>query len=211
MLEEIGTRIADLRKEKGKTQQELADALGVTRSLVKAWETGARPIRCDDLVNLSRYFGVSSDYLLGLIGEDNATDNEKLRQVCEYTGLSNEAITNISALRYERPTIDPLNGFFERPDYWLDISRFLEYAVSSLRVHKSEGAANNIDRLSVVQATLSELGGGQIMLGDKPLHIPKGTVLLSAQNASDYYKAKAAQVFSDFLDGYIDEACSGRG
>ena len=70
---------------------------------------------------------------------------------------------------------------------------------------------NNIDRLSVVQATLSELGGGQIMLGDKPLHIPKGTVLLSAQNASDYYKAKAAQVFSDFLDGYIDEACSGRG
>ena len=34
--------IADLRAEKGLTQQELADQLAVSRSLVSLWESGAR-------------------------------------------------------------------------------------------------------------------------------------------------------------------------
>lgn len=96
MSDTIGTRIGQLRGKE--TQQQLADALGVSRSLVKAWETNERPVRSDDLVKLSSHFGVSCDYLLCLVDKDNSTKDEKLRMISEYTGLSNSAINALHGL-----------------------------------------------------------------------------------------------------------------
>lgn len=86
----IGLIIGKLREQNNESQQELADAIGVSRSLVKAWELGERRIKIDDLVCLSAHYHVSSDYLLGLSAA--ATDRQDVRFVCEYTGLSKETI-----------------------------------------------------------------------------------------------------------------------
>ena len=59
-------RIIRLRKQKGLSQAELAKALGLSRSSVNAWERETAQPSPDALVALSRLFGVSTDYLLGI-------------------------------------------------------------------------------------------------------------------------------------------------
>lgn len=60
----IGPRIAALRKDAGMSQAELARALQVSPSAVGMYEQGRREPSADTLVQLSRIFHVSTDYLL---------------------------------------------------------------------------------------------------------------------------------------------------
>ena len=50
----------------GITQAELAKLLGVTRSGVNAWEMGVSMPSTQYIVQLARFFNVSTDYLLGV-------------------------------------------------------------------------------------------------------------------------------------------------
>lgn len=56
--------IAGLRAEKGLTQQELADQLAVSRSLVSLWETGARTPDRISRAAMAAFFGVSESEIL---------------------------------------------------------------------------------------------------------------------------------------------------
>ena len=62
----IADRIRMLREKMGITQAELAKRLGLTRSGVNAWEMGISVPSTQYIIELSLFFGVSSDYLLGL-------------------------------------------------------------------------------------------------------------------------------------------------
>ena len=57
-------RIRAMRNERGLTQQQLADALGVNKQTVCEWEHGRTFPRIDTLRKLAQYFGVTIDYLL---------------------------------------------------------------------------------------------------------------------------------------------------
>ena len=59
-------RIRDLREDKDKTQQEIADFLHMQRSIYRRYELGEREIPVWALIRLAEYYGVSTDYLLGL-------------------------------------------------------------------------------------------------------------------------------------------------
>ena len=61
-----GEKIRALREQTGISQSELARRLGVTRSSVNAWESGLSAPTAIYLVELSKLFHVSTDYLLGL-------------------------------------------------------------------------------------------------------------------------------------------------
>ena len=58
------SRIAALRRQKGLSQAQLANLLGVSPSAVGMYEQGRREPSADTLVALSEVFGVSVDYLL---------------------------------------------------------------------------------------------------------------------------------------------------
>jgi DNA-binding XRE family transcriptional regulator len=59
--------IAELRARKGKmTQAELAQVLGTTQTTVSQWEKDIYSISTPYLVKLCRYFGVSSNKILGI-------------------------------------------------------------------------------------------------------------------------------------------------
>lgn len=58
-------RLKILRKEKGKTQTELAEEIGVSKITVLRWEQGERQIKPEKAQQLADYFGVSVGYLLG--------------------------------------------------------------------------------------------------------------------------------------------------
>ena len=59
-------RLKELRKEKNLSQTELAKDLEVSQRSVSSWETGFRQPDFETLEKLAKYFGVTSDYLLGL-------------------------------------------------------------------------------------------------------------------------------------------------
>lgn len=65
MNESIGTIIMRLRKEHGMTQEQLANALGITFQAVSKWENGVSSPDLSTLPLLADLFGVSVDALLG--------------------------------------------------------------------------------------------------------------------------------------------------
>jgi putative transcriptional regulator len=57
-------RIKELRKQKKVTQQEVAEAIGVTRRGFQKWENGESQITLKNAAQLADYFGVPLSYLL---------------------------------------------------------------------------------------------------------------------------------------------------
>lgn len=61
---EFNEKLQALRKNKGMTQEELAEALYVSRTAVSKWESGRGYPNLDSLKQISRYFSVSIDELI---------------------------------------------------------------------------------------------------------------------------------------------------
>lgn len=83
LQKEIGQRIKQLRGD-SESQQQLGDAIGVSREIIQHWERGSRQIKAEHLCKIAKHFGVSTDYLLGFFctisadfqKEDNNTMSE---------------------------------------------------------------------------------------------------------------------------------------
>lgn len=58
-------RLKALREEKGVSQAQLSKATGLSQSAIAFWETGKRIPNAQAIIILARYFGVTTDYLLG--------------------------------------------------------------------------------------------------------------------------------------------------
>ena len=58
-------RLKDLREDHDYTQQQNADAIGITQRKYSYIETGVQQLTAEVLVSLARFYGVSVDYLLG--------------------------------------------------------------------------------------------------------------------------------------------------
>lgn len=63
---DFGKRLASIRQAKGLTQQQLAEAAGVTRKMIDYYERRAVNVRTDSLISLSKALDMSVDELLGL-------------------------------------------------------------------------------------------------------------------------------------------------
>lgn len=61
---EIANRLVKMRKEKGYSQEELADALGISRQAVSKWERAEASPDTDNLICLAKLYNVSLDDLL---------------------------------------------------------------------------------------------------------------------------------------------------
>lgn len=88
------TRLKELRKLAGYTQDKLAKALSVSRSTVAMWETSSHAPDYQTLAKLAEIFGVSADYILGI----DSTEKKKnivpvLGDVA--AGIPIEAVTDI--------------------------------------------------------------------------------------------------------------------
>ena len=63
---DFGSRLKNLRKQAGLTQQQLATQLGITKSVVSFYELQERSPSPEVLIKLASIFHVSADYLLGM-------------------------------------------------------------------------------------------------------------------------------------------------
>lgn len=81
----IGECIAYKRKEKGITQEQLSDYIGVSKASVSKWESGLSYPDILLLPELATYFNISVDELLGYSPQLTKEDIKKI-----YNELSNE-------------------------------------------------------------------------------------------------------------------------
>ncbi len=58
------SRLKAIRMAKGLTQHEVAEATGIARSTIAAYEAGARKPHGENVKALAEFYGVSADYLL---------------------------------------------------------------------------------------------------------------------------------------------------
>jgi len=91
----IGVRIEGRRKEKGLTQQGLAESVGVLRETVKQWESGERQVKAESLAKLAKCLDVPADWLLGI--SNVKSYNLTAQSLHKSTGLSETAIWNLRA------------------------------------------------------------------------------------------------------------------
>lgn len=82
-MEDFGNRLKTLRIQNNLTQEQLAHRLGLTKSVISAYETGSRMPSYDILISISRIFKVTTDYLLGVERKNDVdlsglTDDEKV-------------------------------------------------------------------------------------------------------------------------------------
>ena len=66
----IDKRIKELRMARGLSQKQLAEAINVTQQVIALWESGKHEPKASYIYKLAEYFGVTSDYLIGLENED---------------------------------------------------------------------------------------------------------------------------------------------
>lgn len=91
---ELGVRLKELRRERNWTQGQVAERIGVTPSVISAYEIGIRLPSYEALLKLVRLYGVSADYLLGISGK-RSSDSQYLVSL---DGLSPAKIALVTQL-----------------------------------------------------------------------------------------------------------------
>ena len=87
----LGENIKILRKEKGYTQETLAERLNVVRQTISKWEKGISVPDAEMLNELSELFEVPVSKLLGSnINEEEAENNSKMDEVAKQLAILNE-------------------------------------------------------------------------------------------------------------------------
>lgn len=101
----LADKIIDLRKKAGWSQEELAQQLDVSRQSVSKWESGQSTPDIDKIIQLSRIFGVSTDYLLKTeleaaepigISEEPKLRVVTIKEASEYLALRRAAAPRIA-------------------------------------------------------------------------------------------------------------------
>ena len=120
-------RVTKLRLKHGLKRDEMAEKLHCSVASIGNYENGHREPDFDTLVTIARLFNTTTDYLLGMT--DNITDNVTIKEMCNLTGLSEQAINTLLEFqsencaddlskRYIDFDISVLNKLLES-DYWI--------------------------------------------------------------------------------------------
>ena len=75
-LSNFSSVLSRLRKERGISQKKAATDLGISQALLSHYEKGIRECGLDFVIRCSRYYGVTTDYLLGVSSSRTGIDSE---------------------------------------------------------------------------------------------------------------------------------------
>ena len=94
-LVKIGTFLQTLRKEKGLTQEQLAEQIGVARRTVSRWETGSNMPDLDVLIELSDFYEVDLREILNGERRSERMDQELKETVLQVADYSRQDKTKL--------------------------------------------------------------------------------------------------------------------
>ena len=93
---DFGARLLSLRKEKGASQADVAEYIGLTVAAYQNYENGRREAGYDTISKLADFYGVTPDYLLGRepapnpFAELNLSEEDEAKVVAKYMSLPPE-------------------------------------------------------------------------------------------------------------------------
>ena len=114
----LSEKILKLRKRQGLSQEELAEKLNVSRQAVSRWEMGSALPDASNILQLSKLFGVTADYLLN----DEYDSDHDVPAIKKSETAANHRIKRIVAL------CAAILGLFGNFVFYL-LSRFIEVRV----------------------------------------------------------------------------------
>ena len=83
MTIQMANRLTDLRKQHNLTQEELADKIGVSRQTISKWEGALASPDTDNLIALSKLYGISIDELLDVDNKSSNNEDEIEKEAVE--------------------------------------------------------------------------------------------------------------------------------
>ena len=201
----LGTKIRELRRRDGRTQDVLAEALGVTAQAVSRWESGLSYPDMEMIPAIANYFHISIDALFGYHDDRE----EKIKNILENAteiltkqgfsmqqgGLSEEVLSCVDMLR------EAAEEFPNEPKILLKLAQGLQmwgwnvygargYAADDTGIieYDAEYNAQNIYWQEAVRVYEKLLRSGAPM-EDREIAIPQVTLLYCKMG--QYEKAKA--------------------
>ena len=93
-----GDRLKSLRKDKNLSQQNLADMVGVSKSLICCYESGKRTPSLENVIAFIQIFGVEADYLLGSDNLVKVVSNDR----ATYVPITKEEISFINEIKKDK-------------------------------------------------------------------------------------------------------------
>lgn len=100
-----GSRLREVRKERGLTQTELGELIGVGKSAICCYEKETRNPTLEAVIEMIHVFGVSADYLLGSDFFVKTVDNDNKEL---YVSMTREEIIFIEELKKNKLVYDIL-------------------------------------------------------------------------------------------------------
>lgn len=92
----FANRLKELREKIGLNQKECAEKLNISRGSISFYENGERLPDIETIYNMSNFFNVSADYLVGLA--DEPSNNPEINDIKAYTGLTENSIEFLHSL-----------------------------------------------------------------------------------------------------------------
>ena len=148
----ISQKLSELRTAKGATQEEVANALGISNKTLSKWENGTSSPDLNMLVALADYYGVTTDTLLGLSSGEtdikkiiaqsfcNLNRNEIVLKVNEIVtaiipGCTSTSDPNIEVCTDEPSPIPPQRKYYTKG--CIDVAELFAYTICSDAVNIS--------------------------------------------------------------------------
>ncbi len=136
----LADKIISLRKKAGWSQEDLAQQLGVTRQSVSKWEGAQSVPDMDKILQMSRIFGVTTDFLL----KDEIEEKEEIK-VGEDSALRKVTMAEASDYLDIRKTAAPKIALATMLCVWSPIALILFAGLSEIsRLHISENLAGGM-------------------------------------------------------------------
>ncbi len=171
---EFHEKLQELRKSRGLTQEELAEALYVSRTAISKWESGRGYPSIDSLKGIANYFSVTIDDLLSgekLLSIAEKENKSNMRNICGlllgmvdvcvflliilplYPNATDEYIYSVKLFAYAQTTL------FNRVVYWIMFTALigvgiLKILLTELRIEKCNKLMTGISMLLSILAVL---------------------------------------------------------
>ena len=213
----IGNRIAQKRKERGLSQEALGEQLGVSRQAIYKWESDAALPEIEKLIALSRLFGVSVGWLLGVEEETPPAADSSGKLSETQLNMVEEIVARYLAAQPPSPkrrkwpfvlaafalliaVFSLINRLDEISQQYQRVQMTVSNVQSSVN-SQINGISNQVESILKAQNALTADYGTQLIAGD----LARGTVTFTARAVPKTYQDGMDAVFlADSGDGPAD-------
>lgn len=108
-LSKFAVVLSQLRKERGISQKKAATDLGISQALLSHYEKGIRECGLDFVIKCSKYYGVTTDYLLGVSDNRTGVSTDYLQSVGDVSGHSIQTLAEATKYLLETVKVSTSN------------------------------------------------------------------------------------------------------